>query len=71
MASLSRIDVTSNEIELLPPEIGEIEALKKIDLSLNPVIDEIDAVARQGAPALIKYLRSTEYRNLYAKKSKK
>lgn len=38
MASLSRIDVTRNEIEMLPPEMGEIESLKKIDLSLNPVI---------------------------------
>jgi Leucine-rich repeat (LRR) protein len=38
MASLSRIDVTRNDIEMLPPELGEIESLKKIDLSLNPVI---------------------------------
>jgi Leucine-rich repeat (LRR) protein len=38
MASLSRVDVTRNDIEMLPPELGEIESLKKIDLSLNPVI---------------------------------
>ena len=27
-----------HHISLLPPEIGEIESLKKIDLSLNPVL---------------------------------
>lgn len=27
-------------VSVLPPEIGEIESLKKIDLSLNPVIGE-------------------------------
>jgi hypothetical protein len=52
---------------MVPPDIGEIESLKKLDLSLNPVCDEIDAVARQGADVLIKYLRGAEYRALYAK----
>lgn len=77
-------------VRLLPPEIGEIESLKKIDLSLNPVIgkqhncsffcfgdrlmvraDEIDNAARQGAPALIKYLRSGDYRSIYSKNKDK
>ena len=52
---------------VVPPDIGEIESLTKLDLSLNPVVDAIDAVARQGQDVLIKYLRGTEYRALYEK----
>lgn len=48
------------------PDVAEIEALQKIDLSLNPICDELDAAARKGPDVLIKYIRSNEYRTIYA-----
>lgn len=65
LSKLIMLDVQSNKIMLIPPDIADIETLKKIDISLNPVIPSIDQHARQGLDKLLKYLKSEDYDETY------
>lgn len=65
LSKLIILDVHNNKITLIPPDIADIETLKKIDISLNPVIPSIDQVARQGLDKLLRYLKSDDYDETY------
>lgn len=65
MTSLRTLDVNSNAIRVVPPDLGDVVSLETLDVSANPVIDEIDAVARQGCAKLLEYLQSAEYAQVY------
>jgi hypothetical protein len=81
LTKLKSFDLTSNKLTVVPPgiifyfiycmvinrqtEVAMIPTLEKLDLSLNPVIDSIDAAARKGQENLLKFLRSEEYDAIY------
>ena len=60
-----------NKLKILPPDLGDLEKLEKIDVSLNPVIEQIDKAARTGMKKLKEYLKSDDYDQVYYKEKKK
>jgi len=58
-------------LRILPPDVALIDKLEKLDLSLNPVIPEIDQAARKGVAKLIEYLKSDAYDATYYQEKKK
>jgi ADP-heptose:LPS heptosyltransferase len=52
---------------VIPPEVGQIESLRKISLSRNPFIDELVPIAKEGTEKLLNFLRSEEYDGIYFK----
>jgi len=65
------LNISGNKIKFLPPDLGALENIEKIDISVNPVIPEIDKVARQGQKALIAYLKTDDYDQIYYREKKK
>jgi hypothetical protein len=65
LQKLQRLDVNSNQLATVPPEIAQIRALEKIDISVNPVVPAINEAAMRGGESLLDFLRSEEYDRIY------
>jgi Leucine-rich repeat (LRR) protein len=53
--------------QVLPPELGLLKDLRKLDIAANPWIDEIKEQGKKGPDFLLNYLRSDEYDAVYFK----
>ena len=63
--SLTLLDVSSNRLRVVPPDVAKLARLTRLDLSLNPVLPEIDAAAKHGQSRLMDYLRTDAYDELF------
>ena len=52
-------------MQVLPPELGTIEQVRKITLMNNPFMKELDMEARKGTASLLNYLRGESYDAVY------
>lgn len=67
LSKLKILNVSGNKLKLIPPDVADIEQIEKIDISVNPVIPEIDKAARAGMNKLREYLKSDDYDAVYYK----
>jgi hypothetical protein len=58
-------------LKILPPDLGDLEKLEKLDISLNPVIEQIDKAAKVNVRKLKEYLKSDDYDAIYYREKKK
>jgi Leucine-rich repeat (LRR) protein len=65
LSNLKILNVSGNKLKLIPPDIAAIEGIEKIDISVNPIIPEIDKAAKGGMNKLREYLKSDDYDALY------
>jgi hypothetical protein len=59
------LDVNNNKLRLIPPDVADLEKMEKLDISVNPLIPQIDEAARKGKKSLKEFLKSDDYDEIY------
>ena len=67
LIGLKSLDICKNVLQVLPPELGILKELRKLDIAANPWIDALKEPAKKGPDFLLNYIRSEEYDAVYFK----
>ncbi len=49
LSKLKILDINTNSIAILPPDVADLDNIEKIDISCNPLIKQIDEAARYSS----------------------